>query len=240
MELARLSNEMWRWTARHPEWTPAHHRPDAWGPDVGCVYIESPEAVVLIDPLVPGATPERERFLRALDHDLERHGGPLEIYLANPFHGRSYRAIRDRFELQGVDLNVRAHPESRDRLADPRIVPFVDGERLPGDIRVLSIDGLEAGEVALHLARERTLVIADALIGGDDGRLSVAPISWASKSEAGLDAYRRQFRGSVGRLAGLPIDTVLVSHGRPVMTAGAAAIARAIGAPAWGERPGRG
>ena len=55
---------LWRWTA------------DLGGREVGCVYYETPDAVVLIDPVVPD---EAERFLRALDRDVERLGVRVAI-----------------------------------------------------------------------------------------------------------------------------------------------------------------
>ena len=49
MTVERLGDGLWRWTAPHPEWREG----GGWDPDVGSVYCETPEAVVLIDPLVP-------------------------------------------------------------------------------------------------------------------------------------------------------------------------------------------
>ncbi len=66
MDVEQIAEGLWRWTARHPEW-----RPDAdWPPDVGCVYYEGPDAVVLVDPLVP--QDDADRFWAALDRDVER------------------------------------------------------------------------------------------------------------------------------------------------------------------------
>ena len=60
MEVDRIVDGLWRWTAFHEEW---RH-------DVGCVYCESDEAVCLIDPLVP---PEaRDRFVAALDRQIDQ------------------------------------------------------------------------------------------------------------------------------------------------------------------------
>lgn len=49
MNVTELRPGLWRWTATHPEWVAG----DGWAPEVGCVYVESEDAVVLIDPLVP-------------------------------------------------------------------------------------------------------------------------------------------------------------------------------------------
>jgi hypothetical protein len=44
MQVARIAEGLWRWSAYYEEWRE----------DVGCVYYEAPDAVVLIDPLVSG------------------------------------------------------------------------------------------------------------------------------------------------------------------------------------------
>ena len=43
MQVVRVADGLWRWTAYHEEWRD----------EVGCVYYEAPDAIVLIDPLVP-------------------------------------------------------------------------------------------------------------------------------------------------------------------------------------------
>src|SRR5438093_1563156 len=48
MEVQELRAGLWRWTADHPEWDHAEH----WGPQVGSVYAELPDAVVVGDLLV--------------------------------------------------------------------------------------------------------------------------------------------------------------------------------------------
>ena len=62
MDVQRLADGLWRWTTFYPEWNAV----------VGCVYYEAPDAVVLIDPLVP--EDEADRFWKALDRDVKRAG----------------------------------------------------------------------------------------------------------------------------------------------------------------------
>jgi hypothetical protein len=75
MPLAQLAPGIWRWN--------------------DSLYVERPDAVVLIDPVVPAG--EEERFFRALDRDVERLGRPVVVLLtdtsldAGPFVER-YRA----------------------------------------------------------------------------------------------------------------------------------------------------
>lgn len=90
VDVSELAPGLWRWTAAHPEWTEGAD----WPREVGCVYYEAPEAVVLFDPLVP---PEREGFLAALDRDVERLGRPVSILLTVPWHERSAAELTERF-----------------------------------------------------------------------------------------------------------------------------------------------
>lgn len=61
MELDELAPGLWRWD--------------------DSLYVERPDAVVLIDPAVPAG--EEERFFRALDRDVERLGLPVVVLLTD-------------------------------------------------------------------------------------------------------------------------------------------------------------
>src|SRR2546423_5774093 len=93
MEVQELRPGLWRWTAAHPEWEHA----ESWGPEVGSVYAELPEAVVLVDPLVPADDAE-ERFWAALDRDVERLGRPVYVLLTVHWHERSVEAVLARYK----------------------------------------------------------------------------------------------------------------------------------------------
>jgi hypothetical protein len=87
MRVAEISRGLWRWTGLHPEWTPEAE----WDEEVGSVYYDAPDALVLIDPLVPPEDPDE--FLAALDRDVERTGKPVAILLTVPWHARSVREL---------------------------------------------------------------------------------------------------------------------------------------------------
>lgn len=96
---------LWRWTGLHPGWTP-----DAeWPQEVGCVYFEAPEAVVLIDPLIPPE--DRERFLEALDRDVERAGNRVVVLLTTDSHARSRDELVERY---GAGETAPAGVETRE------------------------------------------------------------------------------------------------------------------------------
>jgi len=72
VDVRRLADGLWRWTASHPN---AANWPD-WGPpvppEVGCVYYEAPDAVVLLDPLLPAGRLRVGGLLRGLDRLRQR------------------------------------------------------------------------------------------------------------------------------------------------------------------------
>ena len=102
MEVDRIADGLWRWTAFHEEWKQ----------DVGCVYCESGDAVCLIDPLVPPE--DRDRFLAALDHDVERLGMPVHILVTVYWHTRSARELAERYDAEvWASSRIRAAVERK-------------------------------------------------------------------------------------------------------------------------------
>ena len=75
----RIDEGLWRWATRYGE----------WGDDVGCLYVETEDSVVLVDPLVPEEADEEERFWRALDRDVGRSGAPVHVLVTVFWHTRS-------------------------------------------------------------------------------------------------------------------------------------------------------
>ncbi len=96
VQVGEITPGLWRWTARHPAWTPAEE--GEWEPDVGCVYAEIDCRIVLIDPLVPA---ESERFWAALDRDVGRLGTPV-VLTTTVDHARSSEKIIDRYGDGGL------------------------------------------------------------------------------------------------------------------------------------------
>jgi glyoxylase-like metal-dependent hydrolase (beta-lactamase superfamily II) len=221
LDVQRIDQGLWRWSVPHPEWKPEKGGPAGWDQRVGCVYYEAPDAVVLIDPLVPAdGTPDLERFWTALDRDVERAARPVEILLANHFHVRSAAPVRERYRSAvwahsqaPIDLDV-AHR-------------FDESTPLPGGIHAFAITALYPGEVVFHIPSHRALVPADAILGAGNGKLRLPPAGWAEAGEAGPARYAR-LRPELTRLLDLSFDRVLVSHGEPVLTGGKAALEAAL------------
>jgi glyoxylase-like metal-dependent hydrolase (beta-lactamase superfamily II) len=149
VEVTRIADGLWRWTGLHPDWTPADGGAEGWPREVGSVYLETPEAVVLIDPLIPPE--ERERFLEALDRDVERAGRPVQILLTVEWHGRSAGAIAERYGAP-----IGGEPPAG---VQPFPVPPVD-------------------ETLWWLPAYSALVTGDVLLGAAAGRVRVCPDSW--------------------------------------------------------------
>jgi glyoxylase-like metal-dependent hydrolase (beta-lactamase superfamily II) len=199
MEVQELRPGLWRWTAAHPEWDHAEH----WGPEVGSVYAELPDALVIVDPLVPDD--EEDSFWSALDRDVERLGLPVWVLLTVHWHERSVAALLGRYKA------TLWRPEEK-------------GE-LPGGVRAEVIKGSDWVEALFYLEPHRALVAGDLLVGTDDG--VELPVTWFPKAEQ--DWVASELKPELyERLRALPIDLVLVSHGRPVLDHGDAALAKAL------------
>jgi glyoxylase-like metal-dependent hydrolase (beta-lactamase superfamily II) len=199
MDVQELRPGLWRWTADHPEWRHAEH----WGPDVGSVYAELPDATVLVDPLVPAD--EEARFWEALDRDVERSGNPVHVLLTVHWHERSVETVLERY---GATL---WRPEEK-------------GE-LPRGVEAVVVEGADWAEAAFFLEPHRALVVGDLLIGSDGG--IELPVKWFPVAEQ--DWARTELKADLrARLLDLPIELVLVSHGEPVLEHGREALERAL------------
>lgn len=199
MEVRELRPGLWRWTASHPEWDHAEH----WGPEVGSVYAELPEAVVVVDPLVPAE--EEERFWSALDGDVERLGLPVHVLLTVHWHERSVAAVLDRYKA------TLWRPEEK-------------GD-LPAGAQAEVVKGSDWVEAMFFLEPHRALVAGDLLVGTDAG--IELPIRWFPQAER--EWAEQTLKPELHeRLAALPVELVLVSHGEPVLADGAAALERAL------------
>lgn len=131
MSVVKVAAGLWRWTAPHPDWTEA----EEWPREVGCVYYESPDGVVLIDPLIP---PDRDTFFEALDADVARVDGPVSILLTVAWHSRSAAELAERYdarrgELPGGVVEVPVPEFDETAYWIPQHLAVVVGDTLLGD-----------------------------------------------------------------------------------------------------------
>jgi hypothetical protein len=199
MDVQELRPGLWRWTASHPEWDHAEN----WGPEVGSVYAELPDALVVVDPLVPQDA--EERFWTALDRDVERVGLPVHVLLTVHWHERSVETVLDRYTA------TLWRPEEK-------------GE-LPAGVEAEVVKGSDWVEALFFLEPHHALVAGDLLIG-KGGEIEL-PVSWFPKGEQ--EWAEQELKPDLRkRLGALPIELVVVSHGEPVLQDGAAALDRAL------------
>ncbi|MBW8742441.1 MAG: hypothetical protein ACJ747_13270 [Gaiellaceae bacterium] len=198
MEVVELRPGLWRWTAAHPEWVPGDH----WPRVVASVYAELPDALVVIDPLVPHD--EAERFWAAFDRDVERSGRPVCVLLTVHWHERNAAEVLERY---GGTL---WRPEQRDA-------------PLPSGVQAHLVDGADWVEALFYLEPFDTLVAGDLLIA--DPTLRV-PVSWFPTEEQ--DWARVDLKERLRPLLDRKVDLVLVAHGNPVLNGAHAALSAAL------------
>ena len=141
-----------RWTAPHPQWNP-HAAPGSaedWGPSVGSVLYELPDAVALIDPQLPSEG--RTEFLRWLDGRIANR--PVSVLTTIHWHRRDREELAKRYK-------------STTSRAWNAVPPGIKPRPLRG-----------AGETMFWLPAVAALVPGDRLIGERDGRLALCPQSW--------------------------------------------------------------
>lgn len=141
MRIQELRPGLHRWEADHPEADPEPKSgsPADWGPSVGSVAYEAPDALTLVDPLVP------DDGWDALDALVERHGQRVAVLTTLQFHRRSRDAVVERYGAS----------TSRAKTS------------LPDGVETIPIRG--AGETMVWLPGPRALVPGDRLLGDDDG-----------------------------------------------------------------------
>jgi hypothetical protein len=218
MLFEELRPNLHRWTARHPEWNP-NATPDStadWPELVGSVAYEAPDALAVVDPLVPdggsrsagdeqsadGEEEEEEAFWTTMDASAERCGSRVAVLTTIQFHRRS----RDRF--------VERYGASTSRAR----------ESLPASVETLPLHGF--GECLVWLPEHGALISGDRLVGDAEGGLRLCAESWLGylKDSVTLDDLRTELQP----LLELPIEMVIVSHGEPVLEGGRDALLRAL------------
>ena len=229
MDVAQIDAGLWRWTGYHEEWKE----------DVGSVFCETEDGVVLADPLVPRgdcASPETasadyarpktpvdsERFWRGLDRDVRRVGGPVHVLVTVFWHVRSTAALVERYSAR-----VWAPSASRAAVARRSGVVtdvFRAGERLPGGIEAFKT--ARRTEVVFWIPQHRALVPGDVLLGDGAGGVCMCPESRLPEKTG-----HPELATSLRPLLDLPVRRILVSHGEPVLANGRRALAAALGRP---------
>lgn len=218
-----LADDLWRWTARHPEWHPGE-----FGSEVACFALRAGDDAILIDPLLP---PEPQAVLDLIERILE---GRLAILITIPYHVRSSEQIWERYRGD-ADTAIWGHGASAKRLRDRSAFHQIDpGSELPGGISAHRIGKPRRYEMPLHVPSHKALVFGDA-VAEVDGRLVV----WSAErvDDRVERFYRERFNPSLEPLLELDFDRVLVTHGQPVMRGGREQLGAALRERPWYHRP---
>jgi glyoxylase-like metal-dependent hydrolase (beta-lactamase superfamily II) len=206
VDVIEIRPRLWRWTATHPEWTPEGGGEEGEEPEVASYTVVEDDTLVLIDPLVP--TYEEERFWRALDADVARHGPP-QILLTVFWHTRSAPAILERYP--GAEVWAPAGAEDRARERVEVAHTYGDGDTLPAGIEGRATE--HRAECLLWIPSQRALAAGDLLLGTPGGGVRVCPDSWLRPGVTG-QMLRDGLRP---RVVDLPVEVLLLTHGEPVL-----------------------
>ena len=178
-----------RWTAFSEDWQE----------EVGCVAVDSPDGLLMFDPLDPPEEPDHT-FITVFFH-------------ARDARGRVWApasAVK-RLKNRGVEVTD----------------PFEPGDELPGGVQCFAT--ARDGEVVYWVPSERALVVGDVLLGAGakpratDDPLRLCPERWLSGK-----ATLEDLKASLRPLLELPVEQVLVSHGQPVLGGGRARLAEIL------------
>jgi glyoxylase-like metal-dependent hydrolase (beta-lactamase superfamily II) len=207
VDVLQIAPGLWRWTGYHEEWKE----------DVGSVFLDSVDGVVLIDPLVPPEEPER--FWHALDRDVKRAGGPVHVLVSIFWHTRSTAAMVERYAARvWAPTTSRAAVARRSGIVTDAFRP---GDALPGGIE--AFPSARRTEVVYWIPRHGALVPGDVLLGDEAGGVRLCPESWLPGRTG-----HRELEASLRPLLELPVQRILLSHGQPVLEDAATALAAAL------------
>jgi hypothetical protein len=217
--MEKLTEGLWRWTARHPEWHPGE-----FGAEVACFAAQAGDTTLLIDPLLP---PEPQPVLDVVDKQL---GDRLAILITIPYHVRSSEKLWKRYR-KDAETTIHGHRACAKRLTDKSGFEEIDpGAPLPAGVTAHTIGNPRRYEMPLHVPSHDALVFGDA-IAETDGRL----VMWSADKvdEKVATFYRERFAPSVRPLLELGAENVLITHGTPIMGGGTDALRRALTAKPW-------
>jgi len=207
VEVLQIAPGLWRWTGWHEEWKE----------DVGSVYAETSDGVVLIDPIVPPE--DTDRFWEALDRDVERVNGGVHVLVTVFWHTRDAKTMVERYEAR-VWAPQRGRP-AIERRAGVVTDAFAPEDELPGGLK--SLRTARAAEVVYWIPDHGALVPGDVLLTDKQGGIRLCPASWLPES---VDQPR--LAESLRPLLDLPVERVLLSHGEPVLAGAKPALAAAL------------
>ena len=146
---------------------------------------------------------------------------------------RSAEELWNRYK-QSAETTIHGHPACAKRLEDRSAFHEIDPDvALPGGVTAHTIGKPRRHETPLHLPSHGALVFGDA-VAETGGRLVV----WSGeKIDAKVERfYRERFNPTLEPLLELDFDTVLATHGQPLMSGGKRALREALESKPWYHR----
>lgn len=216
--LHRLDEYLWHWERRHPEWHPGE-----FGSVVSSYLLRVGGVTLLVDPLVDG---NDDPLLAELDRLAI---GVVRILISIPYHARSAELLWGRYRKR--DARILGHPLVAKRLVDTAgFQPLAGGEDIEGVARVHRIGRPVRAEMPIEIPSRRALVFGDVIVESQ-GELHL----WEDpvESDSRRRWYEERFLPTLGALARLDVERVLVTHGRPVLNGGGAALQDALARGPW-------
>ncbi len=223
LDVKRIDPLLWTWTTDHPQWTDAA---GGWEREVRSVFAERPDAIVLVDPLVPIDPLDAERFYAALDRDVDRRRVPVSIVCTVAWHRRSCGLLRERYD------GALYAPEAAEQRVDAATI-VAEETTIADGVVLHPLGAPTVDELAVRIeGTTPTLVLGDAVLGrragdpADAEPLAVAPLDWF---EQGAETwYRQDLPSRLERLAE-GVVAVVPSHGAAVTAGGGEALRAAAG-----------
>ena len=168
---------------------------DHWEEEVGSLALQSDDGLILIDPI---AVP---------DHVL------LTVF----WHNRSTAGLR----AKRIWAPTRSAQPLRNRGVDVTDA-FTAGDQLPGGVQ--AFETARVSEVVVWLPEQRAVVAGDVLLGaGAKPRATKDPLRLCPEGWLGK-ATHADLKRTLAPLLDLPVQRVLVSHGKPVLRGGKRAL----------------
>ncbi|HEY6525139.1 MAG TPA: hypothetical protein VIY10_15265 [Solirubrobacteraceae bacterium] len=190
---------LWRWTARHPAWQPGAETGSPGDWDANVGCVLCVDARSALF-FDPLLPADAGAFWRWCDGVVGSRS--VHVLTTIRFHGRSREAVAARYGGEVV-TSLRS---------------------LPSDVEAFRFTA--ADETMFWLPTRRALIPGDRLIGDDAGGVRLCPDSWLAYLREPLD--QAGLRTLLRPLLDLPVQRVLVSHGEPLLTGGAAALERIL------------
>ena len=149
-----------------------------------------------VDPVEPGQ--------EVLDRIAKE--GVARILITNRNHARAAQQVRERTEAR-----VAIHPADAEYAVGQglRADDELEAGQRVGPFAIVAVPGKSSGEIALHDAARKLLIVGDAVIGNPPGELSLL-------SKRVMDDPE-QLRRSIRDLLDLDFDALLVGDGVPIL-----------------------